>query len=149
MSHQKKRWLKIICLTVIFCSFAIPALAERLAVKVKKANIRSGPGSKYEVIWQVGLYYPLQILKKQGQWYNFSDFEGDTGWIHEKLVGKIRTVITSKDKCNVRSGPGVKNRVVFIADKGVALKVIGSNGKWLHIQHPDGERGWIHKSLVW
>ncbi|MBW1645620.1 MAG: SH3 domain-containing protein [Deltaproteobacteria bacterium] len=128
----------------------VPAVrAERLAVKVRKANVRSGPGTDHEIIWQVGLYYPLQIVEKKGHWYNFTDFEGDAGWISEKLVGKIKTVITRKNKCNVRSGPGTENRVVFIADRGVAMKVLGSRGKWLQVRHPDGEQGWIHRSLVW
>ncbi len=148
--HPAKLWLPALLLLVFAASIpAAPARAERLAVKVSKANVRSGPGAKYEVIWQVGRYYPLQIVSRQGEWYNFTDFEGDSGWIHCKLVAKIKTVITRKDKCNVRAGPGTENRVVFIADRGVAMKVLGSRGKWLHVRHPDGEQGWIHRSLVW
>lgn len=136
---------------IMFLSFLMPglALAERLSIKVPKANIRSGPGTKYEIIWQVGRYYPVQIIKKSGHWYQFSDYEGDAGWASDKLLGKQATVITVKDKCNVRSGPGSKYPVIFTSEKGVAFKVLKKQGKWIKIQHPDGDRGWIYKTLVW
>ena len=32
---------------------------------------------------------------------------------------------------------------------GIPFKVISRKGQWVHIEHADGDRGWIHKSLVW
>ena len=123
---------------------------QRLAVKVPKANVRSGPGTKYEVLWQVERYYPVEVIKKTGQWILFRDFEKDEGWIKRTLLGKIPTVITVKQECNIRSGPGTKFPVLFkTQDKGVPFKVLKRKGKWLHIEHADGDRGWIFKSLVW
>jgi SH3-like domain-containing protein len=125
------------------------AAGERLAVSASVANIRSGPGTTHDVLWQVQKYYPIQVLKKLGAWYNFRDFEGDEGWIHESLTNKVPTVITIKDNCNVRSGPGTKHEVLFTVDKGIPFRVIGQEGSWLQIEHADGDRGWIYKSLVW
>jgi SH3-like domain-containing protein len=136
--------------TVVFISVAnLTYSGERLTVAVPKANIRSGPGTKYEIIWQVYKYYPLRVIKKTGSWYRFLDFEGDKGWIYKSLVRKIPSVITIKEKCNVRSGPGTKYRVLFITEKGVAFKVINRKGSWIHVRHSDGDKGWIYKSLVW
>jgi SH3-like domain-containing protein len=126
------------------------ALAERLAVAVPEANIRSGPGIKYDKIWKVGKYHPLNIIKKEGVWYGFRDFEGDEGWIHKKLLKKISTVITkNNDISNVRIGPGLKNDIVFTVEKGVPFKVLERRGAWVRILHADGDKGWIHKKLVW
>ena len=122
---------------------------ERLAVAVPKANIRSGPGTNHQVIWQVYKYYPIEIIKKTASWYWFVDFEGDRGWIHRPLVQKIPTVITIKGVCNIRSGPGTKYKIVFEAEKGVAFKVLKRKGSWIQVQHADGDKGWIYKSLVW
>lgn len=129
--------------------FAGAASAERVSVSVPKANIRSGPGTGYAVLWEVEKYHPLMVLKKEGEWYRFRDFEGDEGWIFHSVVSNTDAVITQKDKCNVRSGPTTKSNVVFTAEKGIPFKVLDRKDPWLYIEHDDGDKGWIHGSLVW
>jgi SH3-like domain-containing protein len=123
--------------------------AERLSVKTNVANIRSGPSTADAVIWQVEKYHPLNVMRRQGDWCLFEDFEGDRGWIHRSLLIAANTVIVEKNKCNVRSGPGTGNAIRFTVDKGVPFKVLEEKGKWLHVMHADGDKGWIHRSLVW
>jgi SH3-like domain-containing protein len=136
--------------TFLFLSLiSVTALAERLAITGSTANIRSGPGNDHDVIWQVQRYYPFEVIKKEGQWIQFRDFENDVGWVHDTLTGKIQTVITSKPQCNIRQGPGTQYDIVFTVEGGVPFKVLDRNGDWLHIEHADGDRGWIHSSLVW
>ena len=137
----------IITLLLFVCSST--AMAERLAVAVDVANIRSGPGTKYDTLWKIGKYHPLNILKKSGSWYHFSDFEGDKGWIHRSLTQKIPAVITTNNKCNIRSGPGTGYKILFTVDKGIPFKILKRKGNWIRIAHSDGDKGWIHKSLVW
>lgn len=138
-----------ILLTIVLSLTCGSALAERLAIKSTTANVRSGPGKNYDVMWQVEKNHPILILKKQGQWYQFRDFEGDIGWVHTSLVGKTSTVITNREKCNVRSGPSTKFKIVFDVGKGIPFQVLERKKKWLHIRHADGDKGWIHQSLVW
>jgi SH3-like domain-containing protein len=125
------------------------ASAERLAVSAPVANIRSGPGTSHNVLWKVEKYFPLRIIEKSGEWYHFEDFEGDKGWVHQSLVSKISAVITKKDACNIRSGPGTGNKIIFTVEKGIPFKVLNRKGNWIHIEHADGDKGWIHKSLIW
>jgi len=134
----------------IFINLSNVAFAsERLTVSVSDANIRSGPGSNYDIIWKVNKYYPIKVIKKVGSWIRFVDFEGDEGWIYSSLVRKIPAVITIKEDCNIRSGPGTNYPIVFKAEKGVAFKILSRKGKWIHVQHADGDKGWIYKTLVW
>ena len=135
-----------IVLLIIFSSIAI---AERLTATSSIVNIRSGPGTKYDILWKIGKYHPILVLKKSGSWYRFRDFEGDKGWIHKSLVRNIPSVITNKENCNVRSGPGTKYKILFATEKGVPFKTLKRKGNWIHVQHADGDKGWIHKSLVW
>lgn len=124
--------------------------AQRVSVSVESANVRTGPGTKYEIVWKgVEKHYPLLILDQAGSWYYVKDFESDTGWIFKKLVSKTRTVITTKERCNVRKGPGAKKPLAFVVDSGVPFKVLARKGNWIQVQHADGDKGWIHKSLVW
>ena len=135
------------CVVFILAS---PALSEeRLAVKSQTANIRSGPGTGYDVLWQIERYHPVLVIEKKGSWYRFKDFEGDIGWIHSSLLDRIETAISIKEKCNVRGGPDISNEIVFTVEKGVPFKVIKKDGDWLNIEHADGDTGWIHGSLVW
>ena len=140
--------------TLLFTSLTLmlcvgTAGAERLSVSVKKANIRSGSGTGHEILWSAGKYYPVDIIKKSGNWYRVRDFEGDEGWIHRSLLKKVRAVIIKGTLVNVRKGPGKGSGVLFQAEKGVSFKVLKTQKKWLKVQHADGEVGWVHKSLVW
>ena len=145
---MRLRWLMFF-LVLMFCG---SAAAERLAISASVANIRSGPGTEgYDVLWKAEKYYPIEVLEKRGVWYRFKDFEGDKGWVHKSLVGNIPSVITKKDQCNFRSGPGTaaEYSILFTLEKGVPFKILEKKGDWLHVQHADGDKGWLYKSLVW
>ncbi|MFO8084860.1 MAG: SH3 domain-containing protein [Desulfobacterales bacterium] len=144
---MKKILLFAIILVILLTTGTV--LAERLSISVPKANIRSGPGTQYDVLWNCEKYYPFIVLKKNGDWYRFKDFENDEGWIHKSIVDNTRSVITKNDKSNVRSGPATRFNIVFTVEKGVPFKVIEKKGQWLHIQHADGDQGWIYEPLVW
>jgi SH3-like domain-containing protein len=137
-------WMIVILLLL----FSSVVWAERWAVSVSVGNVRSRPGKNSDILWEVEKYHPLNVFKTSGQWYHFRDFEGDEGWIHKSLVRKIPSIITKK-KCNIRSGPGTGFSIVFTVEKGVPFKVIKRKGSWIYIQHADGDKGWIYKSLVW
>lgn len=141
--------LGIICLTLLLLGWASVAAAERMTVITSVANIRSGPGTEYGIIWKVQKYHPLMIKDKSGAWYFFSDFEGDEGWIHKSLLSDIPAVITKAEKCNIRSGPGIQYDILFTVGKGIPFKVLEKKQNWVHIEHADGDKGWIHVSLVW
>ena len=134
---------------LLFMLLAGTASAERLAVSAPVANIRSGPGTSHNVLWKVEKYFPLRVIEKSGDWYHFEDFEGDKGWVHQSLVSKISAVVTKNDACNIRSGPGTDNKIIFTVEKGIPFKVLKREGSWIHIEHADGDKGWIHKSLIW
>ncbi len=124
--------------------------AERISVSVKSAIVRSGPDASYEIAWEkLDKNYPLFVLKKKDAWYYVRDYENDVGWIHKSYVKKTDSVISKKDTCYVRSGPGRDNEVVFVVDNGVPFNVLKRMGKWLKIKHSDGDTGWIHEMLVW
>ena len=143
----KRRYIGLTILILLVLTGT--AMAERLAMRGSVGNIRSGPGTNYDVIWKVEKYHPFEIINKKGEWYKFRDFEGDQGWIHKSLLQSISTVITIKDNCNVRSGPSTKKDILFTVEKGIPFKVLKRQASWIEIQHADGDKGWIHKSLVW
>ncbi|MBF0378273.1 MAG: SH3 domain-containing protein [Desulfamplus sp.] len=143
--------MQMILLSFIFITIS-PDMAlceERLSVKAKLANVRSSPKIDGEVLWKTEMYYPIIVLEKKDGWIKFKDFENDTGWILGTLVDKTPSVITLKDKCNVRKGPGQDQPLAFTVERGVPFKVLENKGEWVKVQHADGETGWIFKSLLW
>lgn len=151
--HGSVKSLLVASMFLLVIFSAGDVLAEKLTVNADVANIRSGPGTNYEVLWQVEKYTPLQILDtdKTGAWYYIKDFEGSIGWISKNLMSNIDAVITKprEERVNIRSGPGTDHDVIFKAIKGVPFKVLERKGNWIHLQHADGDKGWIHKILVW
>jgi SH3-like domain-containing protein len=146
-SFPMKRYSIFVIVLIAF--FATTATAERLAIVAPVANIRSGPDTKSDILWKVEKYYPIFVVKKSGSWYQFKDFEEDSGWVHKSLVGKVKAVITNKDLCNIRSKPGTKAEILFTVEKGIPFKVLKRKDRWLNVEHADGDKGWIHDSLVW
>jgi SH3-like domain-containing protein len=148
---QNVFWRVLLFTLLLMFANGSPVLAgdERLAVSADVANIRSGPGTDHEVLWRVEKYHPFLIVDKTGNWYRFTDFEGDSAWIHESLLAKIDTVITQKTLCNIRSGPGTDFEIIGTTSSGIPFKVLERKNNWIHIQHADGDKGWIHASLVW
>nr|HID59063.1 hypothetical protein [Desulfobacterales bacterium] len=141
---------RILLLSVFFLLFYSGGVfAKTESVSVDKANIRTGPGKEYEVIWQVGKYYPVKVIKKSGEWYKIRDFEDDEGWIHSSLLKKIPSVVVKRDEINVRKGPGKEFKILFRAEKGVSFKLLKKKGMWVKVQHADGDVGWIYRPLVW
>lgn len=137
----------ILVLLTLLC--ASLAQAERLVITAPVANVRSGPGTGYDILWKVEKYHPIFVLETSKGWYHFRDFEGDKGWVHKSLVGNIETIITKTETSNIRSGPGTNYNISFKVEKGIPFKVLKRQGLWIHIQHADGDKGWIHASLVW
>ncbi len=129
---------------------ALPlAAAERMAVSAAEANVRAEPKPTADVLWKIEKYHPIEVLETSGVWVRFRDYEGDTGWVHKSLVDKTPTVITRQNGCQLRSGPGTEHAVLGRVDKGVPFKVLRREGRWIQVEHADGDRGWIHDSLVW
>ncbi|MCU0563055.1 MAG: SH3 domain-containing protein, partial [Desulfobacterales bacterium] len=72
-----------ILLGVLLLGFGGSAAAERMAVSVKEANVRSAPQPNADVLWKVEKYHPVDVLEASGVWLRFKDYEGDGGWIHK------------------------------------------------------------------
>lgn len=153
MDRVKRKNILIIsvCCLSIFLGASIALASERLSVKSSVANLRNGAGTQYKVLWQVEKYHPFIVINKKDDWYEVKDFEGDTAWVHNSLLGTTDTVISMKSKCNVRSTPDESSdkNIILRVEPGVPFKVLGRKGDWINIEHADGEVGWIFKDLVW
>ncbi len=129
--------------------FSTAAYAEMVSVARGKVNMRSGPGKKYAILWELGLGFPLKVVSKKGNWIKVADFENDQGWIYRKLVTKKAHLIVKKERINIRSGPGTKYKIVGKANYGVVLRTLNRKKGWVKIKHENGLTGWTKRDLLW
>ena len=131
--------------------FMAPSAGAGQFVSVKKdgVNVRSGPNTKAEVLWEVFKSFPLEILEQKGDWAHVVDFEGDKGWIYKPLLANDHTVIVKVSTANMRIGPGTSYEGVATVKYGVVFKPVDQDGEWIKVKHEDGTTGWIHRDLLW
>ena len=122
---------------------------KRFSIKAPIARIRSGPGVEHSVLWTAEKYYPVVVIDESETWYYFQDFEGDQGWIYKAILDQTLSVITRKNKCNIHSGPKKTDEILFTVQKGIPFKVLGHKGKWIQVEHADGDKGWLHQRCAW
>ena len=149
----KKPLFTIVILISLLFSVS-SALAKMVSVVGDNVNLRSGPGTSYPVKWKYGSGFPLKVLQEKGGWIKVEDFEGDSGWLYEKLTSRnghmIVKVHKNQDKkVNIRSGPGTKYKIVGKAYYGVVFKTIKQQNGWAHVKHDSGLEGWIKRTLLW
>lgn len=141
---------KIFSMNVLASALALStALAgEYMSVVKDGVNLRSAPNTNAEVLFQLPVGYPLEVLGKEGQWLKVSDYEGDKGYIQESLVNKTPHVIVKAKECKILNGPGPKEKVVGNGVKDVIFAKGEQKGDYIKITHPN-LTGWVHKNAVW
>ncbi len=143
--------LRLLFLVFVF-SLAVTSYGYALCVSADTANLRRGPGTKYEKTWQVFKYMPLEKVAEKGGWYKVKDVDGDIHWIYGKLVtSKYKCAVVKAKRANIRTGPGKRYRKTSIspAIKYDSFKVLKSGRKWVKVVDEFGEKGWIYKKLLW
>lgn len=122
---------------------------DMVSVKGAILNMREGPGTHTEVLWELKKGYPLAIQKRQGSWLQVRDFEGDTGWVARALTGRTPHHMVKSKVANVRSGPSTRNRIVGKAEYGELVRTLEKRAGWVRVERSGGPNGWISKKLLW
>ena len=146
--------IRVFFATFVFIFAANTAFSATLSVNGENVNLRTGPGTDFPVKWEYGKGFPLQIVERKGDWVKVTDFEKDSGWIHESfLAKKTHTVVNvykdTKKKINIRRGPTTNDEVVGKAYYGVVFEVLETKSDWVKVRHDSGLEGWINKTLLW
>jgi SH3-like domain-containing protein len=137
----------------LFCAaLLLPGAASALCIKVPEANLRSGPGTRYEKSWTVYKYMPLKKIGQQGSWYQVRDVDGDTHWVYSRLVTRgMHCAAVKVDKANVRTGPGTTyaKSPLSPVERYYSFKITGSKDGWVKVQDEVFNDGWMAKALLW
>ena len=125
-------------------------------VKISVANLRSGPKHSAELSTQATLGTPLNVLKKQGEWYFVQTPDGYLSWVDqggfellnvqefqewrdaEKLIylNPYGFALEQPEP----DGPTVSDVVM-----GNIFQLLGEAGNFYHVKYPDGMVAYIPK----
>lgn len=132
------------------------------AVTAASLNIRSGPGTNFDVAAKAKQGDKLPVLAQQGDWYQVQ-VGNVKGWVANWLVtvqnapapapanpapaSGSKVAIVTADSLNIRSGPGTSFGINGNAKKGDRLPVTAQNGDWHKVQ-VGNVTGWVANWLV-
>jgi len=66
----------------------------------------------------------------------------------ESVIAPPEMVSVIASVVNIRSGPGMKNKVITTVRMGDELEFLGENGAWCNVRLSSGAEGWIYKKFV-
>ncbi|MDY0389858.1 SH3 domain-containing protein [Desulfobulbus oligotrophicus] len=131
---------------IFLCSMV--SAAEYVSIDKDGINMRSAPNTNADVLFELPLGYPLEVLKKEGQWLKVRDYEGDKGYVLESLTTRTPYAIIKVRQCKILAGPGSKEKVIGTGVKDVIFAKGERKGEWVKVTHPSLS-GWVHKNSVW
>lgn len=137
-----------------FVPICLAANGYALCTKVSTANLRTGPGTRYEIGWTVFRYMPFKKVgvSLSGNWYAVEDVDGTVLWIYKNLVtGNMRCAVVNTDEVNIRTGPGMQYKKLFSdpVEKYSSFRVLRRKGSWVRLRDEKNNIGWAHKDYLW
>lgn len=125
------------------------ASAEMLSVKAQSANFRASPNDKATIVYSADKFYPVEVLDRKSGWAKVKDFEGDTAWVAERVLGKQQTIVIHAESANIREKPTTESEVVFKVAHGEVFKVQERKDDWVKVVDSHGDGGWIRLDKTW
>lgn len=138
-----------LCLLALTPALAHETGSKMVSIKGSVVNVRASPNTRSDVLWELTRGYPLQVLKRRGQWLQVRDFENDRGWVFRSLTGKTPYHVVKANIANVRKGPGTNNRIVGKAERYDVVRTRSKKNGWVQVEMDDGLKGWISQRLLW
>ena len=61
-----------------------------------------------------------------------------------------RFVTIGRSRVNMRQGPSTSHRILweFVGQQGLPVEVVAETETWRQIRDPEGDLGWVHRSLL-
>jgi SH3-like domain-containing protein len=127
-------------------------LPRYASLKTGDVNMRSGPGSRYPVLWTYKRFeLPVRIEREFDVWRLVEDMDGIKGWVHQAtLTGRRTFVVTGTDPRTMRAEASDSAPAVAVLKPGVVGRVrsCDANAAWCQVQVGD-YRGWLARADFW
>jgi uncharacterized protein YraI len=160
---SKKLLIVIATVCALFCLGATSAFAMGTDVQQTNhdVNLRTGPGTQYDVITVVPVGSTV-IIQSQDSGWDYIQYNDNLGWVYAQYlgayaanttasapaasVGSITNYSTTAD-VNLRSGPGTSYDVYIVLPAGSTIGVDGVTDGWAHCYYGNYE-GYVFAQYV-
>lgn len=96
---------------------------------------------------------PFDVVKSSGDWYRVKDLDGDIHWIHKQLVtSRYYCAVIKSTTANMRTGPAnhyPQSPIYPVANHYDSFRLLKQKESWAYVEDPDGDKFWVHRSLIW
>ena len=138
---------------------ALPALAEMRIVNSPGdgyLNLRTGPGSQFDIILPMTHGSTVDILETKGSWSRVRHEQtGATGWAFRKHLAPLQAGVPTKfvyspgdGYLNLRTGPGSSFAIVQRMYNGDSVEIVERKGGWVRVFHQSGATGWCFEKYL-
>jgi uncharacterized protein YgiM (DUF1202 family) len=143
--------------TVAAAVFAGAARAERLVVNSPGdgfLNLRTGPGSDFDIIRRMTHGTTVETLERAGNWVRVRHQSGAVGWAYAAYLARPaasnrRYIYSPGDGfLNLRTGPGTQFDILRRMYNGEAVTIHERAGSWVRVQHESGAVGWASEKFL-
>ena len=118
-------------------------------LKFDEANLRTGPGREYPVLWQYrksGL--PLLVDAEFGIWRKVVDHEGNSGWIHGAGLSLKRKALVRTHMAEIHDDENPDSPVIALAERNALVNLESCPREWCRIS-TEMVKGWIRRQAIW
>ena len=125
------------------------AVQHYVTLRASEVNLRAGPGEQFPIQWvyrRKGL--PVEVIGKSDVWRKIRDWQGTEGWVHQRMLIEVRTVIVRGAVRPLHSDPDPASAIVARAEPGVIAKLLECRGAWCRVETSE-IRGWLGRNEVW
>jgi SH3-like domain-containing protein len=140
--------LRLVALMGMLVSANVSALEYR-SVSESAAILYDAPSTKAQKLFLLSRGYPVEVVVVLEGWTKVRDDTGEFAWIETMRLSDRHTVMIKMAGAEARQNPNEDSPVVFTAEKGVFLELIGMAAGWVKVRHADGAIGFIKVSQLW
>jgi SH3-like domain-containing protein len=120
-----------------------------VSLHADRVNLRTGPGDRYPIEWVLTRKeMPVEITGQLEHWRRIRDWEGTSGWVHERMLTGKRGVIVKGGVRPVLRQPDPAAPVIARAEPGVVGRLLECRDAWCKIETSE-VTGWMRRSDVW
>lgn len=124
-------------------------LPRFVSLDADEANLRSGPGRQYPVLWlylQSGI--PLEITAEFDSWRRVRDMTGVEGWMHASLLSGRRRATVRDRMAEFLDRPVAGSRTLARAEPGVVFDLLRCRPDWCEARIA-GRKAWVRRGAFW
>lgn len=112
-------------------------------------NLRTGPGTGFDVVYAMPHGSEVYTLEWSGQWVRVRHETGVTGWCSSKFLARmgpkrLQVYSANDGYLNLRAGPGTGYAILLQMYNDDWVEVLASSGSWRQVRHQSGAVGWAH-----